>query len=414
MNRIDEHDSGPPIFVLSCARSGSTLLRYIIDTHPEICSPAELQLGELSEKLYLTINSTLGEVCGAADDDERERIVLAEVRRVISELMATYTKAKGKRLWCEKTPWNLRFLELLSSVFPDAKYICLYRNCMDVVYSCVENIRLRFAEELFQYFKKHQGDKISGAIDYWCDEVGRMMAFEREHGSDCFRVKYESLVLEPAQTLEPLFGFLGVEWSPRLPATVFSTQHDQGYGDPKIMYSRKISKSSIGKGSSISRTRIPDALLEKMNRLLAELDYPTVGPDWDIMPSPYTRSEHAAEEDKLVSSVDEVFTHYIPRQLDERRHALERVRATYKIIVTGPQSGVWMIEIEGADNRVTQGTGRADCTIRVSSSDLLSIVNGGLNVASAFDLGRLQVMGNSELADVMGQVLFGIGNRQMG
>jgi protein-tyrosine sulfotransferase len=408
MKRVDEHPSGPPIFVLSPARSGSTLMRYIIDTHPEICSPAELQLGELSEKLYLTVNGTLGQICVTSDDEERERIVLAEVRRVISELMGTYTKAKGKRLWCEKTPWNLQYLELLSSVFPDAKYICLYRNCMDVVHSCVENIRLRFAEELFQYFKKHQGDKISGAIDYWCDEVNKMLAFEREHGAACFRLKYESLVLEPAQTLEPLFGFLGVEWDPGLLTDVFSIPHDQGYGDPKIMYSRKISKSSIGKGSTISRAQIPEPMLKKMNTLLAELGYPVVGPGWDHEPSPYLSGEHVPDEEKMVSSVEEVFKHYIPRQLEQRKDALQKVQATYKIIVTGPQSGVWMINLSAADNCITQDNVRADCTIRVSSNDLLNIVNGRLNVASAFDLGRLQVMGNSELADVMGQVLFGI------
>jgi putative sterol carrier protein len=210
------------------------------------------------------------------------------------------------------------------------------------------------------------------------------------------------------QTLEPLFGFLGVEWNPGLLTAVFSTSHDQGYGDPKIMYSRRISKSSIGKGSTISRASIPDHLLKKMNSLLAELDYPVVGHDWDHEPSPYLPGEHMPDEEKIVSSVEEVFTHYIPRQLAERHGALQKAHAIYKIIVTGPQSGVWMIDLNMADNRITQGNGRADCTIRVASSDLLSIVNGRLNVASAFDLGRLQVMGKSELADVMGQVLFGI------
>jgi putative sterol carrier protein len=118
--------------------------------------------------------------------------------------------------------------------------------------------------------------------------------------------------------------------------------------------------------------------------------------------------EHVPDEEKMVSSVEEVFKHYIPRQLEERQDALQKVRATYKIIVTGPQSGVWMIDLSTADNCITQNNVRADCTIRVSSNDLLSIVNGRLNVASAFDLGRLQVMGDSELADFMGQVLFGI------
>jgi hypothetical protein len=36
----------PPIFILSCYRSGSTLLRYILDSHPDVYCPPELSLGQ--------------------------------------------------------------------------------------------------------------------------------------------------------------------------------------------------------------------------------------------------------------------------------------------------------------------------------------------------------------------------------
>jgi hypothetical protein len=43
-----------PTFVLSSVRSGSTLLRLILDSHPEICSPHELHLRRRSRPARCT------------------------------------------------------------------------------------------------------------------------------------------------------------------------------------------------------------------------------------------------------------------------------------------------------------------------------------------------------------------------
>jgi protein-tyrosine sulfotransferase len=397
----------PPVFIFSCARAGSTLLRYIIDTHPAICSPAEMQMGELCQKLFLSLQATLGQVCGADDQEERDRVVHAEIRRIIYEMMEKYTTAKGKRMWCEKTPWNLNYLDLLQAIFPDAKYICLYRNCMDVAASCLENIRLRFADELFQYYKKYPGDKVSAVIDYWNDETKKLLAFEREHAESCFRIKYEWVVQEPQKTLEQLFAFLGLSFEPDLLNSVFSIQHDEGFGDPKIMYSKSINQGSIGTGSTISLSQIQEPLLKTMNSLLAELDYPTVGPDWDTAPSPYLKSEHAAATSKSISTTAEIFASYIPRQLESQAETLPKINAVYKIIVTGEGGGIWLLDLTKPGGQITFGNGRAGCTIRMAADDLLDIVNGRLNVAAAFDRGKLQVLGNPALAEKIGQVLFG-------
>jgi hypothetical protein len=84
-----------------------------------------------------------------------------------------------------------------------------------------------------------------------------------------------------------MFAALGLEWDERLLKEIFSTQHDQGSGDRKVLFTKKINTDSIGRGSTISRSFIPDNLLENMNGLLARLDYPLVGDDWDNAPSPY-------------------------------------------------------------------------------------------------------------------------------
>jgi putative sterol carrier protein len=75
--------------------------------------------------------------------------------------------------------------------------------------------------------------------------------------------------------------------------------------------------------------------------------------------------------------------------------------------VTGEGGGIWLLDLTKPGGQITFGNGRAGCTIRMAADDLLDIVNGRLNVAAAFDRGKLQVLGNPALAEKIGQVLFG-------
>ena len=395
--------AAPPVFVLSCERSGSTLLRYIIDTHPRICSPAHLQLGQLCSNLYTSIFYSLGQTM---DEGLRERFVLVEIRRIVDELMQRYVSAKGKQMWCEKTTENLQYLNLLHDVFPDARYICLYRNGMDVVHSSIECSRLGFIPELVPYVQKRPDNIVAAMVDSWIEKTTTLLEFESAHAAQCFRIKYETLVAEPSQTLSAMFGALGLEWDERLLNEVFSTQHDQGSGDRKVLFTRKINNDSIGRGSTISRSLIPDDLLEKMNRLLSRLDYPPVGEDWDSAPSPYLRTGIASEESETVSSIEEMFRHYVPRLLHNGNAAVAGVNGRCKFEV-GDGGGTWMLTLRESEGVAEPSDGDADCTVRISAADLLDLVNGKLNSIAAFDQGKIHIMGDYDLANKVGRLLFG-------
>ena len=123
-----------PIFLLSCERSGSTLLRYILDTHPAICSPGEILLGATLDALYRTLSRTTALVLGDCHDPEAcKEHTRTELRRVTHDLLGRYCAARGKAMWCDKSPGNLDYLDLIDWVFPEAHYICLYRNGLDVL-----------------------------------------------------------------------------------------------------------------------------------------------------------------------------------------------------------------------------------------------------------------------------------------
>lgn len=277
----------PPIFIQGCERSGTTLLRYIVDSHPEVCCPSELYLGNTLESLKVTLERSTAMFLPEGD---RDRFVTSELRRITSDILCRYADRKKKRLWCEKTPLNLRCLELIDRVFPDARHLCLFRNCMDVVHSCIEAGRYGFVTGLSEYVQRHPNNVVAAMVESWIEKTERLLAFQRRRPDRCFPLQYESLVFDPEQVMGKAYGFLGLPFDPSLLDSVFTTAHDLNEGDSgdrKIRLTRKIEHRSVGKGSTISRKLIPLPLLDRMNAVLRELDYPEVGLDWDVRPSPY-------------------------------------------------------------------------------------------------------------------------------
>jgi protein-tyrosine sulfotransferase len=397
----------PPIFILSCERAGSTLLRYIFDTHPRVCSPAQLYLGELCRSLYRSIYYSLGQTVSVESEAERDSLVMGETRRIITEFMGRYASAKGKEVWCEKTTDNLKHVGLLDEVFPDAKFVCLYRNCMDVTHSNLEGSRFGFMPELTSYIQQNPENTVAAMVNSWIEKTNRLLQFERTHPSKCFRIKYESIVLEPSQTLQSLFLALGLEWSESLLNSVFSTPHDEGAGDPKILFTKSIKTASLGLGSRISRAKIPPERLTKMNELLIQLEYPIVGPDWDSSPSPYLAAAAVATDPKdEVLTIEEVFGSFVPALINSSGSRAREIDGQCKFLI-GEDREPRVIDLREPTGLARDPSGKVDCTVMVSAADLLDLVNGRQNAADAVEQGKIHVVGDYELANRIGRFLFG-------
>lgn len=405
----NEHrtDTINPSFILSHARAGSTLLRYIVDTHPDICSPGELYLGRLCAFLGQFADMTVAAVSNISDPIERHRFLNSEVRRIADGLMEPYVRGKGKRTWCEKTPKNVDFVDTLLQVYPEAKYICLHRHCMDVVYSCLEAAMVGLSAEL-PFYARNGNNQINVWVDSWVERTSKILAFEKQHGSKCIRVKYESLVLEPEKILRPMFEFLGVSWDESIIEKVFSVPHDRGRapGDEKVTFSNRIHRNSLGRGSSIPWQAITPQLLEKMNALLRELGYPQVGPNWEQSLDYSAESVADSQPQReIFRKTEEVFTVYFPNKLRAYSDRLDEIGGTFKFNVSGEDGGTWILDLTETGGQVYPGDAPTDCVLSISSHDLISIVNGELNAAEAMRHGKLRINGDILLVSRMGQTL---------
>jgi len=109
-----------PAFVMCSVRSGSTLLRVLLDSHSEIHSPQELHLRDIAVRVKTDYGAkALGEI---GLDDEQLRFLLWD-RLLQRELAAT-----GKSILVNKTPNDVFIADLIARCWPDARFIYLLRH----------------------------------------------------------------------------------------------------------------------------------------------------------------------------------------------------------------------------------------------------------------------------------------------
>lgn len=390
------------IFVLSLPRSGSTLLRLILDTHPQITCPGELSLGQLCFDLSHALSYSIGQV-DTDDDAARPAIVRAEVQGIVEGFMGSYARMKKKLLWAEKTPANLEHADLLHRVFPQAAYICLHRNLLDMIRSGWESTR---------YGKlKYELWDCNSSLEFCIQQTRALLDFERKHPDQTIRLQYEDMVQAPVPTLTRLFNFLGLDWEPSLLDAIFSTPHDRGPGDPKAQFATRLYTSSVGRGTSHEVLAVlekaPKHVKSALDDLLRELGYP----DIDSAISEAARSTGATAAEPAIavaqeSDITNLFTQHFRTKLDCRNAKTADLKGAVKFIVRGNGGGTWTINLDSRPPSIQALDRDADCTISIKSDDLLKLAKGELNVGECYLQARLRIAGNEALAISLGHTLF--------
>ena len=402
--RNNSSNATQPIFILSCSSSGSTLLRNILDTHPDICSPSELHLGRLCHDLRYVLRHLSIEQFKNTPKKTGKKIDI-EVRQIVSKMMSDYTRRKGKQIWCEKAPDNLDYLDVLDEIFKDVKYICLHRHCMDRAHSQLS--QMIGVKDSPAYYARNR-NKINALVNGWADRTERLLTFERKNASKCFRIKYETLVTMPAVVLGELFLFLEREWDSILLDRVFTQSHDPGHGDVKVLFSKSIHTKSVGVSSCIPIKCIEDHLLQKMNNLLMELGYPIVGMNWaEVDETSFGVRQVLSERNtnnQFVSNIEELFKTHFPNQLQGHVDKSE-LSGVIKFIVRGTGGGIWLVDLTKDAGQIVRRDGNANTTIQVLANDLLDIVNGKFSAPEAFAHGKLKITGDFPRAIELGLIL---------
>ncbi|MSP91957.1 MAG: SCP2 sterol-binding domain-containing protein [Myxococcales bacterium] len=91
------------------------------------------------------------------------------------------------------------------------------------------------------------------------------------------------------------------------------------------------------------------------------------------------------------ANVAEIFDAHIPQKLKDKPSLQGQINAKYLFDVTGNDGGKWIVDLTQPGGVISQGGGEAPCTVTISATALLDIVNGKLKAPMAFMSGSLKV-----------------------
>ncbi len=225
MNRTFKEAHMMPVFMIGIQRSGSNLLRLMLNQLPEIAAPHPPHIlqrmmpllphyGDLSEEE--NFDRLVDDVCRLVEFnpvpwegitlDRKEVASRCRERSLAAVYGAVYdicAEAKGAKTWCCKSLANIHFVPQIEEYFKKPRYIYLYRDGRDVALSFRKAV---VGEKHFYHIARE-----------WAHIQELALKLQREiEPSRFLPVRYEDLIGDPEATTRKICDFLGVAYQPSM------------------------------------------------------------------------------------------------------------------------------------------------------------------------------------------------------
>jgi hypothetical protein len=219
--------STAPIFIVGANRSGTTLLRLLLNAHSEIAIPDEINYfygftgAELSYENWSTPSLSPSEYTSFVNrflatnqavvptlnlDSVRAEILDGphDLRRPYQVLLEQWARHRGKGRWGEKTPGNIYHANILIEMFPDARFIHVVRDPRGGVAS-MQRVSFFGNDVAFNALNRH---KIM--------THGRAWLARSVPAPQRIEIRYEDLVAHPQNTLQSICDFVEAPYEPSM------------------------------------------------------------------------------------------------------------------------------------------------------------------------------------------------------
>jgi hypothetical protein len=209
--------AGPPSpFIVGMTRSGTTLLRLMLDAHPELTIPPETHfipdlIGAFNKGQdtpetvmeLLTENRRWGDF-GISEKEMRKALEgIAPLDKPAFPARAffqLYAKKQRKPRWGDKTPGYATKLRRIHRVLKEARFIHMIRDGRDVALSLEQ---------------RDAGLSTEQVARRWRHRINRTRR-AAEEVPHYIEVRYEDLITDPEATLRRICEYIELEYDPRM------------------------------------------------------------------------------------------------------------------------------------------------------------------------------------------------------
>ena len=98
-----------------------------------------------------------------------------------------------------------------------------------------------------------------------------------------------------------------------------------------------------------------------------------------------------------MNRVKEVFEK-IEKKLIERKGELAETNALIQFDISGPEGGMWVVDLKNETMGVREGNEEANCTFSTSDNNFLKLINRELKPEMAIMTGKIKLSGDVMLA----------------
>jgi hypothetical protein len=204
----------PAPFVVGVNRSGTTLMRMMLDAHPDLTMPPEThfvpELIDVAEAGNATPEAFLATITkqrewgdfGLTEEQLLEAFGAIEPLNAgdaLREFYALYAERIGKPRCGEKTPIYVKSIRKISGALPEARFLHVIRDGRDVALS----IRDRATKE----------HSIEAIAERWVRRIGQARRQSSKLAEGAYKeIRYEGLVLDTEAVLREVCEFFELPW----------------------------------------------------------------------------------------------------------------------------------------------------------------------------------------------------------
>ena len=249
--------SSPGIVVLGAPRTGTTLLRRLLNGHPDICCPGETFLLTSAARFlrpdYVSEGIEYGVLGGLAAAGIPRDQARAALRGLVEDFFRQFAARAGKSRWASKTAIDAFYLpEIEQLMAGHARFVCIVRHGLDTTLSLKDLCEANetYIREIHSYVARNPRPLVAFA-ELWADVTAGLLDLAARRSGESLLIRYEDLVAQPQPTLDRLAVFLDLEPG-SLAAKTLAEDAPSGLGDWKTYVKPDIEASSVGRWRALA------------------------------------------------------------------------------------------------------------------------------------------------------------------